>query len=69
MHASPQVRDVILANKMRHWLGVIRQPLSDKRCSTSRARRNFLKLVRKHRSLAASLGLSEMSAFDSESPR
>ena len=66
MHARPKVRDVILANKMRRWLGIVRQPFLSRRHTTSQARRNYLKLVRTHEALAAAHNLTEQAAFESE---
>lgn len=66
MYATPIVKDVQLVNKMRRWLAIIRQPLLSRKHSTTAARRNYLKLVRRHRDLAAAHSLTEQAAFESE---
>jgi len=66
MNASPEVKDVLRLARMRRWLRIINYPSFDKNCSTSRARRNYLKLVRRHQSLAAAHRLTERDAFESD---
>ena len=66
MHARPTVRDAILAAKMRRWLALIRQPLLSRKHTTTQARRNYLKLVRRHESLATAHNLTEQAAFETE---
>ena len=66
MHARPAVKDILLVNKMRRWLAIIRQPLLSHKHTTTQATRNYLKLVRTHEALAAANGLNEGMAFESE---
>ena len=66
MHASPLVKDILLVNKMRRWLSIIRQPFLSRRHTTTQARRNFLKLVRHHESLATAHNLTEQAAFETD---
>ena len=66
MHARPTVKDVLLINKMRRWLAIVRQPFLGRKHTTTQARRNYLKLVRTHESLAKANGLNEGMAFESE---
>lgn len=65
MYARPLVRDVLIVNKMRKWLAIIRHPLLSRKHTTTQARRNYLKLVRNHEALAAAHNLTEQAAFES----
>jgi hypothetical protein len=65
MHASPEVKDVLIVTKMKRWLSIIQQPCLSRRHTTTQARRNYLKLVRRHQSLAAAHKLTEQGAFES----
>jgi hypothetical protein len=65
MHASPTVRDVLIVIKMKRWLSIIQQPFSSGKHTTTQARRNYLKLIRRHRALAAAYKLTEQAAFES----
>jgi len=64
MHAGPAIKDVQILAKMKRWLAIIRQPFLSRKHTTTEARRNFLKLVRRHKLLAAAHRLSEEAAFD-----
>jgi hypothetical protein len=64
MNASPEVKDVLLVNKMNRWLSIIQNPCLSRNHTTTEARRNFLKLVRRHKLLAAAHRFSEEAAFD-----
>jgi len=66
MHARPKVRDVILLAKMKRWLAIVRQPFLSRKHTTTQARRNYLRLVRRHESLATAHNLTEQAAFESE---
>jgi hypothetical protein len=63
MHARKHVRDVLIAQKMLHWVAVAKLPLIDSRCPAWRARKNYWHLWRRYPEIAARLGLSEMSVF------
>ncbi len=64
MHARKQIRDILIAKKMRHWCAVAKCPLLAPRCPTWRARKNFWHLWRKYPDIAARLGLGELSVFE-----
>lgn len=64
MHASPAIKDALILAKMRRWLSIIQNPFLSRKHTPTEARRNFLKLVRRHKILAAAHRLSEEAAFD-----
>jgi len=64
MHASLEVKDLLIVAKMKRWLSIIQQPFSSRKHTTTQARRNYLKLVRRYRSLAAAHKLKEQAAFE-----
>jgi len=66
MNASPEVKEVLIVNRMKRWLSIIQQPCLRRRHKTTQARRNYLKLVRRHQSLAAAHKLTEQAAFESD---
>ena len=66
MNASPIVRELLLVRKMKRWLAIIRQPYLSRKHTTAQARRNYLKLVRRHHALAAANNLTERAAFESD---
>lgn len=68
MNASPDIRDVLIANRMRRWYRICRQPFLDRKCSQSRARKNLRFLVRKYPHIREQIGLPELSAIESEDP-
>jgi hypothetical protein len=59
MNARKEIRDHLIATRMKHWLQVARCPLVNPRCPTWRARKNFWSLCRKHPEIAARLDYSE----------
>ena len=48
MNASPDIKETLIANKMRRWYRICRQPFLDRKCSQSRARKNLRFLCRKY---------------------
>jgi hypothetical protein len=64
MNARKEIREHLIAIRMRYWHDVARCPLVNIRVPTWRARKNFWALVRKYPTLAARLGLSEVSVFN-----
>jgi hypothetical protein len=48
MRARPQIRDILVAQKLKHWSLVAKFPFVDRNCSTARARRNYWRLFAKH---------------------
>lgn len=63
MHARPEVREHLLAIKMKKWASAGRCPGAYPNCSPSRARRNFSRLLAKYPEIARRLGLSPLSAY------
>jgi len=63
MNCREQIREHLIAERMRHWLMVARHPFVDKRCPKWRARKNFWALVTRYPDLAKRLGLTEVSVF------
>jgi hypothetical protein len=63
MHAREEIRNAILTRKMKYWLMVARHPFTGKGCPAWRARKNYWRLIAKHKELAISLGLSAISVY------
>jgi hypothetical protein len=63
MRARPEIRQVLIAQKLKRWLLISRFPFVDKNCPPSRARRNYQRLFAKHSELAKRLGLSITSVY------
>jgi hypothetical protein len=63
MNCREQIREHLIAEKMRYWLMIARTPSIKPHIPKSRARRNFWYLCRKHDDLAKRLRLSEVSVF------
>ena len=63
MHARPEVREILIALKLRRWSRIAQNPSAYSNCSPARARRNFLKLLAKYPELARRLNLGIASAY------
>lgn len=63
MNCREQIREYLIAERMRHWLMIARHPFLGKGCPKWRARKNFWALVRKYRMLADRHGLRETDVF------
>jgi hypothetical protein len=63
MNCREQIREHLIAEKMRFWLMIARTPSIKPHIPKWRARRNFWSLCRRHSDLAKRLGLSEVSVF------
>jgi hypothetical protein len=59
MHARPDVAQVLIKKKMRHWLSIARN------CPHRNpgAKRNFIRLVERHPIMALEIGLSVLDAY------
>jgi len=64
MHARPQIREHLLAAKMKRWAMIARCPLIDPSCPPARARRNFWRLCASHPDIMAKLQMNMLSVFD-----
>jgi hypothetical protein len=65
MHARPEIRQMLIAQKLKRWSLIARIPTIDPSCPPARARRNYWRLFAKHRDLANRLGLSLTSVYPS----
>jgi hypothetical protein len=63
MRAKPQLREHLLATKMKRWALIGRCPSAYPNCSAARARRNFSRLMSRYPELARRLGLTPVSAY------
>jgi len=63
MNARPEIRDALLVRRMKDWLMRARCPLLAKGYPAWKSRKNYLSLVRTHRSLADRHGLRETDVF------
>jgi len=65
MNCRPEIRDYLLAARMRRWLEIIRCPLLDTTVPRWKARRNYWALVRRYPQLAARIGYTAALAVES----
>jgi hypothetical protein len=63
MRARPEIRQVLIAQKLRRWLLIAKFPFVDKNCPPSRARRNFWRLLQKHPAVGEKLGMTIASVY------
>jgi hypothetical protein len=63
MHARPEIRQILIAKKLKRWALISKYPYVDPSCPPSRARRNFHRLCARHPQIAAKLGLSAASVY------
>jgi hypothetical protein len=63
MRAKPQLREHLLATKMKRWASIGRCPAAYANCSPARARRNYSRLFTRHEELARRLGLTPVSTY------
>ena len=63
MRARAQVREHLLATKMRKWALIGQHPFVDPTCPPARARRNFARLCARYPEIARRLGMSPLSAY------
>jgi len=63
MHARPEIRQILIAKKLRRWLLIAQHPFVDRSCPPARARRDYWRLFAKHSELANRLGLSIASVY------
>ena len=59
MNARKEIRDHLIAARMKVWLDIARCPIMNTRVPTWRARKNFWSLCRKHTEIATRLGYTE----------
>jgi len=63
MHARPEIREILIAKKLRRWLLIANHPFMDRSCPTWRARKNYARLCARYPLIMKRLGLHEFSAF------
>jgi hypothetical protein len=63
MHARPEIREILIEQKLRRWLLVAKFPEAYPRCSPARARKNYWRLLRAYPSIGARLKLSATSVY------
>ena len=63
MNCREQIREHLLAEKMKFWLRVARTPSLRPHIPRWRARKNFWALQKRYPELAKRLGLTEVSVF------
>jgi len=63
MRARPEVRDILIAHKLRYWSLRAQYPSSFPNCKASRARRNLIKLMARYPELARRMKMTIASAY------
>jgi len=63
MRARPEVKQILISQKLRKWSMIAQHPFVDPTCSPSRARRNFLRLLSRYPDAARRLNLTVASAY------
>ena len=63
MRAKPELREHLLATKMKRWASIGRCPAAYPNCSPARARRNYARLAARYPELARRLGMDTLSAY------
>jgi hypothetical protein len=63
MHARPEIKEILVANKLRRWILLAKYSFVDPTCSPARARRNYWRLLRAYPEIGARLKLSETSVY------
>jgi hypothetical protein len=63
MHARPEVREILIAGKLKRWALIGQHPHAYPNCSPARARRNFSKLFSRYPQIAQRLGMTPVSAY------
>ena len=64
MNARPEVKQLLVAKRMKRWYSIARCPLLDLKITPARARRNFLRLIAKYPEIGRELGLTVVSAYE-----
>ena len=63
MNCREQIREHLIAERMRRWLMIARHPFLGRGCPKWQARKNYWALVKRYPDLAKRLGLTEVSVF------
>jgi len=63
MNARQEIRQILVAKKMRRWAMIARCPLYAS-CPPARARKNYWRLYARYPEIAVRLGLTALSVYD-----
>jgi hypothetical protein len=63
MNARPEIKEILIAKKLRRWQLISLHPSVYPHFSSARARRNFWRLLAAYPLIAAKLGLSAISVY------
>lgn len=63
MRARPEVKRILISERLRKWAMVGRRPSAYPNISATRARRNYARLCARYPDIARSLGLDATSAY------
>ena len=63
MRVRPEIREHLLARKMKRWALIGRYPSMYPNFSPARARRNFMRLIARHPELARRLQMGPLDAY------
>jgi hypothetical protein len=63
MRARPELVEILISRKLRHWALRSKFVTIDPTCSPSRARRNFWRLLQKYPAIGAKLGMTIASVY------
>jgi hypothetical protein len=64
MNARPQVRQILVAQKMMRWCRIAKYPSVDRSCPPARARKNYSRLCAKYPEIMTRIGLHQFSAYE-----
>jgi hypothetical protein len=64
MHARPEIREILVAKKLRRWLLIAKYNFVDPTCPPARARRNYWRLCAKYPEIAVRLKLNVASVYE-----
>lgn len=64
MHARPEIREILIIQKLKRWAMIAKYNFVDPTCSAARARRNFHRLCARHPEIAAKLGMTAVSVYE-----
>ena len=64
MHARPEIREILIAKKLKRWALISKYPSVDQTCPPSRARRNFWRLHARYPEIAAKIGMTAVSVYE-----
>lgn len=58
MNCRPELRELLVEKRIRHWWSALQHPLLHPKCPAVRARRNVLKLMQRYPHIAERLNLT-----------